>query len=585
MGRPDDDGVAVDGDRSPELLEVLTAGAGQLGLQGPLVSGADEDQHRALVTSQRAFFGCTDHGRIAGYCDRAPELVAGAALTVARIIQRAGDLQLIAQRSELAGSISDWARALVFCADRSDAGVAERANQDEFRQLAESRKERRVIHSAVSECGTARWTGRLQSLAGGRGIAAKREFTAMQCSLTVAAWRSWPIMESWMKPMLMVTLLASCSTLWTAVVAADNALPAKPIISADALAEHLRDAKTSGSPLDAMPVGARRRFLASLRFGSTSLGGFELADLEESLTRAQIADVLAIFGAQKHLGMFAGLDAPRAPRQYESAFELRFNRFDATDAGLDTTQGLAAFRTLLDGHDVIALARTLDRYEQALLYRALLRVLALNVIAEAPEQAAQVLTMLHDAGDASKHRVTRLFDALVVIRRFDLAGQVATAYPGRDLPSLPKHDFDAGIESTSNAMLLISADGRAMSRSVLDLAHGVHIVVVAGCHFAREAAVAISADPALDQLFRKHATWLGDESESIDAVAEWNREFPHQPIQIAWRNRDWPQIRSWAMPTFHVFKDGKLLSHWDGWSADSGRAILVAELKKSGLIE
>lgn len=33
-----------------------------------------------------------------------------------------------------------------------------------------------------------------------------------------------------------------------------------------------------------------------------------------------------------------------------------------------------------------------------------------------------------------------------------------------------------------------------------------------------------------------------------------------RPIQIAWREKDWPQISSWNIPTFYIFRDGILAS-------------------------
>ena len=198
-------------------------------------------------------------------------------------------------------------------------------------------------------------------------------------------------------------------------------------------------------------------------------------------------------------------------------------------------------------------------------------------------QTWQVLSVLRDHGEASTRRVVDLFDALVKIRQFDMAERLLRDYPQSGIPPLPARDFTDRSEATRNMMLQVSADGRTLSRTALNLDEGLRIVVVAGCHFAKEAAAAISADPALDRLFREHATWLAPDSESIAQVAEWNRALPTQPIQIAWRERDWPQISSWDMPTFYVFRDGRLLTTWSGWPADTGHATLVARLQDAGV--
>ncbi|MBU6247372.1 MAG: hypothetical protein KGN77_06410 [Xanthomonadaceae bacterium] len=59
-----------------------------------------------------------------------------------------------------------------------------------------------------------------------------------------------------------------------------------PITTPAALARYLHDTPMKRSPLGAMPPGARKRFLASLRFGDRGLGGFATDDLDQTLTHA-----------------------------------------------------------------------------------------------------------------------------------------------------------------------------------------------------------------------------------------------------------------------------------------------------------
>lgn len=333
-----------------------------------------------------------------------------------------------------------------------------------------------------------------------------------------------------------------------------------------------------------MPVGARKRFLAQLRFGAHGVGGFGTADLQDTLTHAQIVRVLALFGLGEYGGQLHGLAAARSPRDFESAFELRFNAFNAAlDLPSGNAQIATSYRQLIGSGEPVELAQTLDSYDLALLFRAMLRALQTDVVPSAVDPSRHVLAMLRNHDAATSNRVRELFDTLVSLRQFDLADQLAREYPESGVSGSPRRAFAGGTDAGLNAMLQVSADGQLLSRDTLDLTRGLHIVVVAGCHFAKDAATAISADPGLNRLFQAHGVWLAPASEPIPDVAEWNRQLPSQPIQIAWRERDWPQISSWNMPTFYIFRDGVLVTQWSGWPSEGGTESLLARLHDAGV--
>lgn len=358
------------------------------------------------------------------------------------------------------------------------------------------------------------------------------------------------------------------------------------IRSSEQLKQYLAQTANKVSALNAMPVGARKRFLAQLRFGAGGLGGFGTADLEDTLTQAQIVDVLALFGLQQYGVQLQGLEAVRKPRDFESSFEQRFNEFNAV---LDlksiqiASRVEASYEQLLGGKEAGKLAQALDSYDRALLFRAMLRVLQEETVSGQADQCRKILALLHGYGESTRNQVSQLFDILVALRYFDLADQIVLEYPEAGISKLPARAFIGSAKAWLNATLKVSADGRRLSRGTVDLAYGLHIVVIAGCHFAKDAEIAISAEPRLNRLFEQHAVWIAPANEQISDVAEWNRQSPSQPIQIAWRERDWPQISSWNMPTFYVFRDGVLLKQWSGWSSDSGMADLLEGLHDAGV--
>ncbi len=164
-----------------------------------------------------------------------------------------------------------------------------------------------------------------------------------------------------MKRLVIAALLV---VVWAGVpsaCAAAAAIPANAnvIRSAEELSEYLATTAKQGSPLDAMPVGARRRFLGQLRFGSKGVGGFSPDEMYDTLTQPQILEVLALFGLEEYGAGMSGLAIIRAPRTFESDFEMRFDAFAAvrySPPQADANQRVAAFRNLLDDNDPVKLA-------------------------------------------------------------------------------------------------------------------------------------------------------------------------------------------------------------------------------------
>ncbi|MDZ4324825.1 MAG: hypothetical protein U1A73_07380, partial [Pseudomonas sp.] len=225
---------------------------------------------------------------------------------------------------------------------------------------------------------------------------------------------------NWICAAALIAALWSGSAL--ASVVAKGESPAKPVIqSTEELTRYLAQTANKASALDAMPVGARKRFLAQLRFRAGGVGGFGTADLEDTLTHAQITEVLALFGLQKYGEQLQGLATVRKPRNFESSFEVRFNAFDASGTE-------ASYRQLLGGGEPVALAQTLDAYDRALLFRAMLRVLRDDTVSGQADQCRQVLTLLHGHGEQTRSQIRQLFDILVTLRQFDLADQLAREY-------------------------------------------------------------------------------------------------------------------------------------------------------------
>ena len=202
------------------------------------------------------------------------------------------------------------------------------------------------------------------------------------------------------------------------------------------------------------------------------------------------------------------------------------------------------------------------------------------------DAAVRVHAELERRGVADAKATDRVFNALLKARRFDAARDFATRHPDAKLAAVPQFiDTDTGDMPSA---WQFSADGSKAKRIGIDLVP-MQVIVVAGCHFSEDAAREITNDPMLGPVFARHARWVSLQpgGENLDALAEWNRKYPQAPMLAIHGRGEWALISHWAMPTFAVVKDGKVVDSTRGWSSDGPefRAQLVALLERTGLMQ
>lgn len=374
------------------------------------------------------------------------------------------------------------------------------------------------------------------------------------------------------------------------VTAADHRTP--PIPTSAELAHYLTTTPARESPLSLLPPGARKRFLGSLTWDTQGLAGFDLGDLQQYLTGAEAVRVLALFGMQD---IAAGIDGRSHPLgaagriASETPLEQQFDRWffapqDARHGTANHDDATALYARLLQPRQNRSGLARLGDSDAGLLFRA-----AEAQALDAPgagylDDLRLDLAELHRRGLARPGQVARVHQQLVAARRFDDANALAAEYPHAAIAPLPPLVTAPAVAAGQPTVLMLQPGGKAMLREPVDMHASPQIVVVAGCHFSVDAVRAVRADPALDALFRDHAIWLAPASELLPDVLQWNRQFPDQPMRVAWRNAEWSMLDSWNIPTFHVFRDGKLIDRWQGWAAGTGLATLREHLHRLDLL-
>ena len=201
------------------------------------------------------------------------------------------------------------------------------------------------------------------------------------------------------------------------------------------------------------------------------------------------------------------------------------------------------------------------------------------------DAAVRVHAELERRGMVDAQSTDRVFNVLLKTRRFDDARGFAARHPDAKLPAVPQF-VDTNVVEMASAWQF-AADGSKANRIGIDL-KPLQIIVVAGCHFSEDAARDIAIDPMLGPVFARRARWVSLQpgGEKLDALVDWNRMHPQAPMVAIHDRSEWALISHWAMPTFAIVKDGKVIDSTMGWSSDGPefRAQLLALLERTGLL-
>lgn len=377
-----------------------------------------------------------------------------------------------------------------------------------------------------------------------------------------------------------------------------------PLRSEAALAAWLKANAGKPTPLDALSPLARKRFVASLRFGAAGADpyAYERHDLARELTGSQIRSLLGLFGVEPDEFLLS-LARPRPKTAARIAAEARPSAIAIAYDGYRRAFASAeaeAFKPYDSGYSDLEFARVLGR--------------AFDTAFGTPTQPSSLtdgdLELLHDAasltafsGDEPRYARLQvgLFEelaerglaapadpryanaSLLKARLFGDASHFAQAHPGEHIRPLPTL---IGEPRTGDGVRMVwtPADSRALRLGPLDLGDGIRIVAIVGtrCGFSQNAMQAIRTDPQLRRAFDSRVTWLSLPPgwEDFDLVLEWNREHPTQPMVMAHAKQEWPMVHGWSTPRFHFFRDGQWVAHTMGWEGEKTRKQVLATLEK-----
>lgn len=379
-----------------------------------------------------------------------------------------------------------------------------------------------------------------------------------------------------------------CS-LWNPLSYADATPESQsPISSRAQLESYLRQHAMSKTPLGWLSMGGRKRFLAGLNFAEGGgLAGLSYEDPVNELTTGQIDVLLGLFGAAGSVPG-KGLTDERKIRfdseRVADATSRGCKIQDCPESEVEQKYDDLVLNGPQETNERVRLMMLARRYDQLfgnyfkasalqavssvdlrLLKRAVEHIVFFVPTSKYCTQLQSVLIEMSHRKMDDDSDYARLYDALVAARRLSDANTLAQEHSDLHVTPTPALAVGPAIPDHVPTALDIR-DHSAMTRIPIDLSGPLRIVVVAACHFSQDAAAAIEQDEVLRPVFSRNAIWLASEQESFDEVINWNVRFPDLHIRVAWHNKEWSMLDSWMMPTFYVFRYGKLVGKHAGWS-------------------
>jgi hypothetical protein len=373
-----------------------------------------------------------------------------------------------------------------------------------------------------------------------------------------------------------------------------------PIHSRADLDAYLKAKTNSDSPLNALAPDARRRFLASLKFGRSGVGGFSTADLQY-LSAVQVYRILALFGMQAYTPDIVPIPTrPVAPQTAGArpgkvtAVQKRFDAwwdFVQRSGGNFGSNGAAAAR---EYQKLFAADQTPQKIRGAGVEDLRLLLRAAAQAASATEDVRSGRDAMLDLDELERRRAAappdyrQAYEALMVTKQFAAARKLYQAQPVV-APSPPPEfrDEAGGVAPGTPTVLKVSTERREVIRRPVDLSGPARVVILTdpACHFCAYFLDALQSRPQLRRRLEQHALWIAPPSGvfDFDTLQQWNRAHPAERIDIMYRLQEWPMVKDLAVPTFYFLQNGSLVTTVVGWPRSGNFEKLQVALKKIGL--
>ena len=137
-------------------------------------------------------------------------------------------------------------------------------------------------------------------------------------------------------------------------------------------------------------------------------------------------------------------------------------------------------------------------------------------------------------------------------------------------------------------MLVTDKNHTRLTQQPFEFADGGQLVVVSSpvCNPCRRLFDWMKTEPELMKVMSEKGAWITNVASKLywQQLIDANKTNGSFRMHYTWKKSEWPEIDSWATPSFYFYRDGQLVSRFAGWPNQGNEAALRKGLKQVGLL-
>lgn len=324
------------------------------------------------------------------------------------------------------------------------------------------------------------------------------------------------------------------------------------------------------SPLNLLKPQSRQKFLNSLEFTESGVGGFSLEALKPLTPEARYS-ILALFGLEN---LDQVIHMPTETETKQECCQQASPKLKAIKAMPNSPQKQLAYKRYFEAKIKPLLAESQGVNISPEMLQQVLKEMAEDIDfytqnEEITRAHGQLFQAAEKQGLARPADARSLYRNLLKARLFEEARQFREAHPELVREPLPKIvPLDKNAAGT-HVYVPRPQEQESFLETTVDFSTGKKIVVLSHpfCHFCHYAARDIAREPELRRFMKEHSLWLSRPQEyfSWEEHVKWNTRFPDFPIAILKWDKDAAIFSPWSTPRFFFLEDGVVRDRIRGW--------------------
>ena len=190
----------------------------------------------------------------------------------------------------------------------------------------------------------------------------------------------------------------------------------------------------------------------------------------------------------------------------------------------------------------------------------------------------QVLDEIQQRGCYVAHLAKQLYRNYVVARDLAKAHRIKQAY---QLPAISEYQYQT---YSGQGLLRLQQQQLVLQSNATE--YPLIVVVGTGCHFSQNFIAWAEQQPNVRFWLTQHALFLLNprESTALHSIELMQKQYPWLNLAVAYKRSEWPEIRSWATPSFY-FASPQGRQSFSGWPDTGNAELLTRYMEQEGFKE